>query len=117
MSEKKKRVDKKNRLTETQKPRGFERGLEIDEIIGASDYTGELMFLVRWQNCDELDLLPATEVNEKSPQNVIEFYENRCPLNRKAKERNFPNTPIIPDPTPIISKVEAVDDTTEAMEE
>lgn len=107
-TDKKKRVDKKSRLAEIEKPRGFDRGLELDEIVGATDYTGELMFLVRWQNCPELDLIPATEVNEKSPQDVIKFYEQRCPLNRQAKTRDLPNVPIIPDPNipPVISKVE-----------
>lgn len=115
-AEKKKRVDKKSRLTEIEKPRGFDRGLELDEIVGATDYTGELMFLVRWHNCTELDLMSSTEVNEKSPQDVIKFYENRCPLNRKAKDRDVPNIPIIPDPNipPIISKVEQADEVTEA---
>lgn len=116
-SDKKKRVDKKSRLTEIEKPRGFERGLELDEIVGATDYTGELMFLVRWKNCTELDLMAAAEVNEKSPQDVIKFYENRCPLNRLAKDRDVPNIPIIPDPNipPIISKVEQADEVTEAQ--
>lgn len=41
-SDKKKRVDKKNRLTEVQKARGFERNLEMDEIVGATDYTGDV---------------------------------------------------------------------------
>lgn len=116
LSEKKKRVDKKSRLTEVEKPRGFDRELALDEIVGATDYTGELMFLVRWQNCSELDLIPASEVNEKSPQDVIKFYEKRCPINRKAKDRDIPNIPIIPDlnTSPIISKVEQDDEVTEA---
>lgn len=115
-SDKKKRVDKKSRLAEIEKPRGFDRGLELDEIVGATDYTGELMFLVRWQDCPELDLIPATEVNEKSPQDVIRFYEKRCPLNRQAKTRDLPNVPIIPDPNipPIISKVEQTDEPAES---
>lgn len=114
-SDKKKRVDKKSRLAEIEKPRGFDRELELDEIVGATDYTGELMFLVRWKDCNELDLIPAIEVNEKSPQDVIKFYEKRCPLNRRAKSRNQQNIPIIPDPNlpPIISKVEQTDDVTE----
>lgn len=115
-SEKKKRVDKKSRLMEVEKARGFDRGLELDEIVGATDYTGELMYLVRWQNCPELDLIAASEVNEKSPQDVIKFFEKRCPLNRRAKERNVPNIPIVPDPNilPIISKMEQADEVTEA---
>lgn len=117
-AEKKKRVDKKSRLTEIDKARGFDRGLELDEIVGATDYTGELMFLVRWENCNELDLIAAIEVNEKSPQNVIQFYEKRCPLNRKLKERDVPNIPIIPDPDnpPVISKVEQADDVAQVSE-
>lgn len=116
-TEKKKRVDKKNRLTEIEKPRGFDRGLELDEIVGATDYTGELMYLVRWQNCTELDLIAASEVNEKSPQDVIAFFEKRSTLNRRAKERDVPNIPIIPDPNiqPIISKVEQTDEAAETQ--
>lgn len=93
MSERQRRGGK-NRLAEIEKPRGYERGLVVDEIVGATDYTGELMFLVRWQSCDELDLLPAEEVNAKNPQDVIQFYEKRCPLNAKAKQRTHPNVPI-----------------------
>lgn len=74
------------------------------------------MFLIRWQNCNELDLLPASEVNEKSPQNVIEFYEKRSPLVQRAKEKVFTNVPIIPDAQPVISKVEAIEDNNESAE-
>lgn len=114
-SEKKKRVDKKSRLSEIEKPRGFDRNLELHEIVGATDYTGELMFLVRWVDCSELDLLPAAEVNEKSPQDVIKFYEKRCPINQRVRDRDIPNIPIIPDPNipPIISKMEQADEVAE----
>jgi len=85
----------KNRLAEIEKPRGFDRGLGISEIVGATDYTGDLMYLVRWQNCDELDLLSASEVDEKSPQDVISFYEKRSAFNKRVKQRTRPNIPII----------------------
>jgi len=84
----------KNRLQEIEKPRGYDRGLGMEEIVGATNDTGVLMLLVRWHDCEELDLLPAAEVNEKNPSEVIEFYESRCPLKRKAIERNVPNVPI-----------------------
>lgn len=109
MSEKKRRGGK-NRLAEIEKPRGFDRGLELREIVGATDYTGDLMFLVRWENCDELDLLPASEVNEKSPQGVISFYEKRCPLNKKAKLRAHANVPIAVKAMVDISKPEPATD-------
>lgn len=87
--ERKKRGNKKNKLEEIQKPRGFDRGFELSRIVGTTDCTNVLMFLVQWENCDELDLLLASEVNEKSPQAVIAFYEQRCALNAKCEKRKL----------------------------
>jgi hypothetical protein len=73
---KKKIADYQDVSKETQ-PRGFERGLIAEKILGATDSKGELMFLMKWKNSDEADLVPARIANVKCPQVVIRFYEER----------------------------------------
>ncbi|XP_037026317.1 uncharacterized protein LOC119067442 isoform X2 [Bradysia coprophila] len=80
----KRRNNKKNKLEEVVKPRGFERGLTLEKIVGVTNCKNELMFLLKWNDCLEYDLVKASEVNEKCPDIVIEYYESRCPINQKC---------------------------------
>lgn len=72
---------KKTSLTPAAAPEvkesGFDKGYTPHCILGASDITGELVFLMKFVEKDGAEMVPAQVANLKCPQIVIKFYEKR----------------------------------------
>ncbi|XP_020801957.1 chromobox protein homolog 5 [Drosophila serrata] len=66
-----------NRNTSDSNIRSIDSLLEPLEILGATNDSGQLMFLIRWRGTNRADLVAANVANIKWPQMVIKYYEQR----------------------------------------
>ncbi|XP_037824403.1 chromobox protein homolog 3-like [Lucilia sericata] len=55
---------------------GFDKNLEVEKILGATNFENRLYLVVKFHGDDEPQLILNTVVNRKIPQMVIKFYED-----------------------------------------
>ena len=68
-------------------PYGFERKLKAERILGVKKSSKGLMFLIKWEDINEADLVPSEEANVKCPDVVIKFYEDNLYMKTEIEKR------------------------------
>lgn len=56
---------------------GVAPGLRPERIVGASEFTGRLMFLMKWAGEERASFVTNEWAKENCPQLLIRFYEER----------------------------------------
>lgn len=87
------RGDKKKKgepLQEIEKPRGLARGLAPEKILAGQLFHGTLYFLVKWQNCFDVDVVPGHDLGEAYPDFVINYYEECAPFSVRHSVGKIP---------------------------
>lgn len=55
---------------------GFDRGYVAEKIIGATEGPeGSIVFLVKWEDQEDVELVTNVKARQHCPQLVIKFYE------------------------------------------
>lgn len=54
---------------------GFDRGLEVERIVGSMKSSCGRMLLIKWKGMDRCELVSAEEANLRCPKEVIKYYE------------------------------------------
>lgn len=60
---------------------GFQRGLTIKEIICAFNRGEDLLFLVKFRRCTELEVVRNEELKNRASDVLIKYYEDHLDMN------------------------------------
>lgn len=74
------------------RPKGFERGLPIESIVGScTDDNGTVWFFIKWRGHNELELVEVSDVEQNAPKELCVWYRER--LYHTLKDHSsFPNS-------------------------
>ena len=79
----------------------FYRGLEAEEITGATFETGKIFFSVKWKDSEVTDIVSSKDANLMIPQLVIQFYQDRVDWGEEEEEEVLEKSvDLHQDPTP-----------------
>ncbi|XP_072949999.1 chromobox protein homolog 3-like [Epargyreus clarus] len=115
-----KRVDKKRKIEEVEKPRGLARGLPPEKILAGQLFHGTLYFLVKWSGCTEVDVVPGHDLGTAYPDFVINYYERCAPFSVRHNVGKVPRpAPELPpeEPTQSQSSTETAMETSQNSED
>lgn len=60
------------------RPKGFERGLPIERIVGScTDDNGAVWFFIKWRGYEELELVEVDEIEQNAPKELCVWYRER----------------------------------------
>lgn len=73
-----KKKDEERDTIERQRPRGFERGLPIEQIVGScTDDNGAVWFFIKWRGHNELELVEIDDIEQNAPKELCAWYRER----------------------------------------
>jgi hypothetical protein len=70
---------------------GFDLGYDPDYIVGATMQKDELVFLMKWKNCEEFCLVYPEAAKISYPELVIEFYEKNLKFSDEDESEDDKN--------------------------
>ena len=62
---------------------GFDQGLKVEEILGATLIDGQLSYLIKWKGSNNNEYVSSKVANQMCPQKVIDFFERNSIFNKK----------------------------------